>query len=721
MQRTEGLSIRLIELIAILALGMVSPYFSILVIWYLGLLALDWLPPLWRLGLGPAVGMGIVIVTTHLISLIGLPLWMSVPVIYFLTLFFWLKRSNKVSLLTIWGDVPLIDRLFLLVSVFLSAGFKIPVLAIPAYSSAPKDPIFHAYKAWEILREGTIFIRHKPIEFSGILNYPAGYHSLISWISLTSGVEVPFSMEALKIFTWVFIPLGSYLAARELFGKEDVARVSAVIASLTYLYYYYLHYSLLHLFLSYYLFLCAVAVYTKIISRYGEKMDVSNNDLILIVLVVVSLLLVHPYPYLLFQAYAILLLLVYLISSGYLSVPSISVFMIQLFGSYIGYYILEYPNRLGIEKYTKPLFNVPGYALKDNPHWLEYILKQTFWDNGQFIFLPFFILGTGLMIKKRSKNGFALLLTVAFAFFLIFDKIWFHVNIPFYSAIWNSERIYILLTPVFPLFIAYGLGSFWRLFSIPRKGLVALALLLLIPAFYVNVDNYSRELCSTIDSSTLIVFEGLRGIKDPIYIPNFKDSGYWIPLFTGKQIRKVTMIPSGGILYIDSRGFGDLRLEPINPLAVFNRSALVMYQEGIWLFNLSKSVNASSFRAMEQLYSTLTLNDNTIDGSHFEDWRYFTYGFLLRHPVVVRGILLKQWKGVFSIVNNSYVVFVPDRDYSFMRIVGLGDHTRIYLNGVHLGVLNNKPVSFRITMKKGKLYILRFEGKVYIEKIILQG
>lgn len=207
-----------IETLIILVLGLLNPYFSILVTWYLGFLVLMGKPVLWRITLGPAVGMGLVIVTVHVVSLFRLPLETSIVAVYLMTFAAW-WISDKKPLALSWGRLSLVDRLSLSASILLSAGLKAPFIKIPSYSSA-NDLIFHAYKTWEIIREGTVFITHKPISFSGILTYPAGYHSLIAWISLASGSEVPFSMMAFQFFTWVFLPLGTYLAAKVIFDER---------------------------------------------------------------------------------------------------------------------------------------------------------------------------------------------------------------------------------------------------------------------------------------------------------------------------------------------------------------------------------------------------------------------------------------------------------------------------------------------------------------------
>ncbi|AEO13949.1 hypothetical protein [Thermococcus sp. AM4] len=727
MQGTKNSLVRLIELVALLALGLVSPYFSILVIWYLGFLVLDWLPPLWRLALGPAVGMGIVIFVVHITSIVGFSIWLTVPVVYLITLLLWWKDSKGSSLSSMWNEIPLIDRLFLSISVFLSAGLKIPFLSIPSYSSAPKDPVFHAYKTWEILKEGTIFIKHAPISFSGILTYPAGYHSLVAWISLVSGVKVPFSMMSLQLFTWIFLPLGTYLASWSMFQDKWVSRISAAVMPLTYLYYYYLHYSLLHLFLDYYLLLASIAVYTQLITEI-TKDSVKQYHVswfVILFLLTSSLLIVHPYPYLLFQAYA--LFLAVLIIPGITTsqkMRTLFLFFFQAAGSFLVYYFIEAPNRLNVERYSKPLFHISKYYLKDNPHWFYFILKQTFWANGQFVFLPFFIVSTFWILHRKNKQGLALISTLLFFIFLIFDKIWFHVNVPYYSAIWNSERIYILLTPLFPLLHGLGISLVKRHIEARRKVILAITLtaLFVIPGTYVNIDNYARELCVTVDNNTLLAFRYVDSLTGPIYVQNsLMDSGIWIPIFTDKEIIRVTTPPKKGILYVDSRGYGDIHAPPLNPLQLVNKSALISYYNGIWIFNLSQTWRDSREDALNDLYRHLMLRRNSIKAYNFEDWRYFVYGFLLRHPVVVRGILLKQWSGVFSIVNDSYIVFIPDQNYSSLRIIGLGEPARVYLNGVYLGVLDRGSVSFMTTLEKGKFYVLKFEGKVYIERIILRG
>ncbi|NPB04436.1 MAG: hypothetical protein GXO39_08525, partial [Thermotogae bacterium] len=534
-----------------------------------------------RLALAPAFGSAVVIIAMHILSWVHLSLKLSIPLIYGLIILFWVRMEERKPLILLWREIPWTERTLLAVSILLSACLKIPFLRIPSYPGAVgSDALFHAYKSWEILRENTIFISHGPM-FGGIIRYPAGYHSLVVWVSLASNVEVPFAMMVLQFFTWFLLPLGTYAAAKVIFRDGKAAALAAIVMPLTSMYYYYLNYSLLHMFYAYYLFLAAIAIFTLALD-----MDTLNAYL-LSTLASFALLITHPYPYLMFEAYAgFLVVLLTLTRNNWKRAWTLLV--VQGIGSFLLYSFLEYPIRVNVASHTRPIFGNPAFAFKDNPEWLVYILKETFIMNGQIILLPFFLVGVYCFVKRRNPRAWAVLLTILYAFFLIANKIWLHVDIPFYSNIWSSERIYVLITPFLPIITGMGLV---RVLGIGRRKTligISLAILLLVPLFYVNVINYSTELCSTVDSTALQVFSKIRRMNvSEIYVSTFKDSGWWIPLMTGKKIVRVEEAPDEGIVYIDSRGFGDVQHSTLNPLQFIWKKKLVLFNGGIWIFNVS--------------------------------------------------------------------------------------------------------------------------------------
>ncbi|WP_456398263.1 hypothetical protein [Palaeococcus sp. (in: euryarchaeotes)] len=708
-----------LELVIIPILGLINPYFSFFVVWYLGLMLLRIEDPGLRLALAPAFGSAVVIITMHVLSWAHLSLKLSIPIIYGTILFLWVSRKERKPLILLWRRIPSMERTLLAVSLLLSACLKIPFLRIPSYPGAVgSDALFHAYKSWEILREETVFISNETV-IKGIIRYPAGYHSLVAWISLASNVEVPFAMMVIKFFTWLLLPLGTYAAAKAIFKDGKVAALAAIAMPLTSMYYYYLNYSLLHMFYAYYLFLAALSAFILALD-----MD-TGNAYVLATLASFALLITHPYPYLMFEAYAGFLVVLLTLSRTNWK-RAWRLLVVQGVGSFLLYSILEYPIRVNVAAHTKPIFGNPAYAFKDNPEWLTYILKETFVTNGQLILLPFFIVGVYYSLRGKNLKAWAVLLTVLYAFFLIANKIWLHVVIPFYSNIWSSERIYVLIIPFLPILTGRGLADVLKIGR--RKKIIgaSLAMVLLVPLFYVNVMNYSREFCSTVDGTALQVFSEIRRMNvGEVYVSTFKDSGWWIPPMIGKKIAITKEVPDEGIVYIDSRGFGDVQHSTLNPLNFTEKRALILFRDGIWVFNLSKTWNESNPRALKCMEGYYSLRKGVIDGGNFEDWKYFVYGFTLRHPAIVEGIVKKEFNGAFSNLyknDTAYVFFIPERDFKEVRIVGVGN-AEVFINGAPARAFKEnevKTITVKTHVKSGQPYVIEFRGIVLVEDIILR-
>ncbi|WP_460128013.1 hypothetical protein [Thermococcus prieurii] len=199
--------------LVVVIISRVTVYGAVLLIWYLGYLLLravridvDFLT---SISIAPAVGFTTIVLLIHALSWLRWPLsagyWFVALIVVLLSLtddYYLYQKPPKSS---VYG---------MLLGVSLSLLPKLPFFNIPAYPGAVgHDAIFHAYKAFEIIKEDTVFIKHYPPGFKGILHYPAGYHSIVAFLSLASGSNVPNAMLALKVFTWILIPLGTFAAS----------------------------------------------------------------------------------------------------------------------------------------------------------------------------------------------------------------------------------------------------------------------------------------------------------------------------------------------------------------------------------------------------------------------------------------------------------------------------------------------------------------------------
>lgn len=697
--------------VVIVLLSKLSPHLTLLLPWYLGFLILskdDELELTVRISVAPAIGLGLVIVLIHVLSWFGISLSLAYPIMVILTMM--MSPFVPFKFHRIKGDVIV----GIAIALILAFVIKLPFEEIPAYPGAVgADVVYHAYKSLEIIKENTVFISNSPLNFpDNIRTYPAGYHSIIVFISLAHDITVAQAMRILRLLTWIFLPLGTYSATKSLFKEDNIAVFSAIVMPLSYLYYYYLHYSLLHNFLNYYFFLASVFFYNYSMERR------TTYSMFLTTLTTSSMLLIHPYAYMFFQAYAGFSTALYILKCRKFDKQILSIFLIQAFGSFLMYYILEYPMRLPLSKYSKPVFNAPQYAFKDNINWFGYILTHTFIENGQFPLGIFFLVGVAYLLYKKDLHSLALLTLIIYDIFLIFNKIYFHINIPFYSGIWSSERIYVLLTPLIP--IVEGLGAYKVYSSLlnkatrPKLIMISFMLILIVPLFYVNIINFAYQKSTAVNDVALEAFEFLEKLQGGnIFVPKFYDSGMWIGIFcTSKSVTPIQNITkNSGILYIDSRGYGDVRISPFNPWDLFGNYEVIYFNGNIWIFNMSKE-SPTYPKTLREYY---TLSKDTIEATNFEDWKYLSYGFILRHPAIIRGIILRRWNFVLSVADKSYIVFIPTEEYNAFQIeilsTEINESIEIKINGKTVGyVSSEKPQKFRYLFKPGNLYILVLHG-----------
>ena len=715
MQRPELRILNITLVLIAVMLSKLTPYLTLLLPCYLGFMLVKdvkGLDGISRLSISPAVGLAITIFLMHILSWLGLSLSLAYPILAVLTV----TISLLVPPIKLKQNAPGYATGGVVISLFLSFIIKIPFFRVPAYPGAVgRDAVFHAYKSLEILKENTIFIKSAPLGFTGIITYPAGYHSIVAFLSGTTGITVAESMLILKILTWIFIPLGTYAAAWSIFKNARIAVFSAILAPISYLYYYYLNYSLLHQFLDYYMFLVAVSLYNVTLEKPERK------GVLLSLLVISAVLLIHPYVYLAFEAYTAFAVLMIFLKQKKIETRAFGVFLLQITGSFLIYYLLEYPMRLHIIQYTA-FFGSPEYAFKDNILWVLGILQHTFLSEWQVILGIFFVAGVLYSVKNDNPFLRALTITLFCLIFLVFNKIMFHIPIPFYSGIWSSERIYVLITPMIPIIGGTGLYVIHRYmrkhFTHPKILAVSLALLLMLPAFYVNLWNFSFEAAGCINSSSVAAFEFMKDIDaKEILVPEFYDSGIWVKIYLPEKnvvlIKNSTEIPDyrEGILYVDSRGYGDFRINPLNPWDIAQKYRVLYFRDNIWIFNLSD--NATSYLAT--LYRYFAINKDEIQASDMHDWRYLSYGFLLRHPAIIHGIKFEKWNIIIVRSRKAVIAVVPARDYTGIGIelyLKANQTINILINGKLVGkIRSNGYWKFEYPLKKNSLYIIELEGE----------
>ncbi|ASJ03135.1 hypothetical protein A3L09_07655 [Thermococcus profundus] len=715
-RRTKALNVVLA--LSVVVISKLEPHLTLLLPCYLGFMLvrnIKDLDSISKFSISPAVGLGVTIFLIHILSWLRLSLRLAYPILAFLVIVI----SLLVHPVKVRRDVSIFAISGVGISLLLSFGIKIPFFEVPTYPAGVSRPdaVFHAYKSLEILMENTLFIKNVPSGFDDIIAYPSGYHSIVAFLSGATGITVAKAMLILKIYTWIFIPLGTYAAAWSVFKDTKIAVFSSILAPISSLYYYYLNYSLFHQFLNYYMFLAAVSLYNMTIETPERR------NILLSLVVISAVLMIHPYVYLAFVAYATFVVLLTSLKRKKIDTRVLEISILQVVGSFLAYYTLEYPIRVNPMRHVA-FFNASQYAFKDSISWVAGILKYTFFDEWQVILGLFFVVGMIYGIKHGTYSLQALIATVFYLLFLVFNKIAFHIPIPFYSGIWSSERVYVLITPIIPIIggtgLYFTLKYIERLFMHPKIVMVSLALLLILPAFYVNLWNFSFEMATEITSDTIKAYEFIEQ-TDPetIVVPKFYDSGTWIKVYLPEKnlimVENMSEIQEykDGILYVDSRGYGDIRINPINPWEIAQKYQVIYFNDNIWIFNLSNRSDKVGMYPLS-LYQYYTINKDEIQASNINDWRYLSYGFLLRHPVIIHGIKFEKWDIVLTRSKRAVIAVVPNRDY-----VGIGVELypqgnqiiEVFINGNLVGEIREGGYwRFECPLKKGNLYIIELEG-----------
>ncbi|NJF25936.1 hypothetical protein [Thermococcus sp. Bubb.Bath] len=644
----------------------------------------------------PVFGMATVVFSSYLLSLVGVSLnYLGLSLVVIGVILFLLTPQS-----TEWEfDPPMWGVLSL--SVFLQFLIRRFYFLLPDYRAA--DTWFHASKVRMILDSHSLYFSNVPQYFPrSIVSYPSGYHAFIAWLSRGDPWNIIFAMNDLRLFEIAYLPLGTYLLARSLAGKR-AAVFAALVVPFSALYYYFVQYALLPAFTNYMLFLVASFVYVEAFLKKERRLIWASAFLASLVL------LVHPYQYMVFEAFAFFLLL----REGFTR-DNLRIFTIQLAVSALLYYILT----PGASSYaSRGAVMNPVYPNKDNLNFLRFILTYTFVNHGQFFLAAGFVLALILSLARWNRSA-PLSLTFLFMILVILDKIFLRIPIPYYSAIWNSERAFLLLTPIIPILEGIGIYEIvsWVSSAVSRypikfagrvKVLVAFSLVLIFVAPAVvplSIEHMASESSYLLDSDVLSSIHWISSHlgNQTVATACVFDSGRWLPILTdtpivcvannkGLKASEYRALLNGTLTrwaYLDTRGAAEIEPYPLNVEDFYNRFRLVYFKDGIWLFDVRNHNTSGNINLVKSYFM---VNDSIDISRGRGALRYFVYGWVIKNSAAQR-ILLEGVPYVATVTGNATIAFVPKRDYSALKVLLSAPASGVdfYINGEYAGSF--KPV-----------------------------
>lgn len=644
----------------------------------------------------PVFGMATVVFSSYLFSLVGVPIEYLVEfmVVVGILLFTLKPRSRE------W-NMDFLSWMILLIPVFLQFAIRHFYFLLPDYRAA--DTWFHASKVRMILDSHSLYFSSVPPYFQrGVISYPSGYHAFIAWLSRGDPWNIIFAMNDLRLFEIAYLPLATYLFAHSLAGKK-AALFTALVVPFSALYYYFVQYALLPAFTNYMLFLVASFVYVEAFLRKERRLVWTSAFLASLIL------LVHPYQYMVFEAFAFF----FLLREGFTR-DNLRIFIVQLTVSAMLYYILT-PEASSHASRGAVMNSI--YSNKDNPEFLRFILAYTFVNNGQFFLAVGLVIVLILSLYRRDRLA-PLSLTFLFMILVILDKVFLRIHIPYYSSIWNSERAFLLLTPIVPLLEGIGvykmasLGSsavskYSAKFNDRTRVLVALLLLFIFTAPTIkplSIEHMASESSYLLDSNVLSSIHWVSSYvgNQTVATACVFDSGRWLPILTNTPIICVAnnrglkasdykALLNGTLArwaYLDTRGAAEIEPYPLNVEDFYNRFRLVYFKDGIWLFDVQ---NHSSEANINLVRSYFEVNDSIDLSRRRTDTRYFVYGWVIKNSAAQR-ILLKGVPYAVSVTGNATIAFVPKGDYSELKVLISAPASGVdfYINGKYVGSFKPK-------------------------------
>ncbi|AEC52340.1 hypothetical protein PNA2_1425 [Pyrococcus sp. NA2] len=614
--------------------------------------------------ISPGIGFSAIIILVAILSRLKIPVVAIYPVVVLLMfLLSFTSRDHK------FRSINIKTLRVLTLASFLALIVRNFFFLLPDYRAA--DTWFHGSKVRMIIDSGSLYFTQVPRYFSGsIVSYPPGYHALVFYLSGSVSRNIIYAMNTLRIFEFIYLPVATYLIAKEI--ERRVGYFAALIVPFSALYYYFVQYALLPSFFNYLLFLFAVFLFVKSFSGQVNP----------IVVGVVSgvVLLVHPYQFIALQ--------IFLMTYSLLT-RNFRVFTIQLVTSLVIFSVF-YPSP---ENYaSKSLTLHSTYSNKDNLDFILSLLDYSFLDNGQALLGLFFVSGVVYSILRGNTLVRTITLTFLAVFLATLNKVWPNFHIPVISAIWNSERTFMLATPLIPIIEGFGLSIIKR----RKLACILLGASLVLAYPFVRIEHLASESSYLLDDEVVDFIENVSKIvKGEIGTACIFDSGRWIPILTNVKISCISGKDRPKYVYLDTRGAGELEPYPLNLEEFYMNYRVILFKRGLWLMEKGKGTLS------KEVCSYYLPSSNEI--SWLRSTNHFVYGWIIKN-YAAQKLRLSKYPYAISVSNVSVVAFCSNKYYSGFNIElgGTPGYTlSLFLDGDYLGSYRfNKTGALSVNVTK---------------------
>jgi len=432
------------------------------------------------------------------------------------------------------------------------------------YNTFPPNPAnttdtqYHSYKTKAMIEEKTIFYKTNEVPYKYYVNYPAGFHSIIYFLSSSVG-DILNSIQFIKFYILILFVLGYYLIGESI--KKGLGCWIALFFPLTNVVY-----RIIGVLLPNILGYAMMLVGIFFILQYRNTKN--NIYLILFSFTIASLIYTHTFPIIITTLFLIAVSIHDIILRNgkffkfynskfrfdkkilnyWISFFSGALFSTSLIYSKMAKCIVSYGKSANFT--SEPILTVIHNILAGMGIFYLYVLTKISLDNTNtflisLIFTYLFILSIYCLLKL--KNGFPFILLLFLLILNIINIKFIHLYIPFFSSQYDSARMAFHIQIIMPIFYGSGCYLMYKLieniklinakkYNIIKSSFISFIILFSIFSAYTNYNIIYNKHKNTyvIHNNDLKIFEYMNNhnITNETILNFGEDAGQFLPIYT---------------------------------------------------------------------------------------------------------------------------------------------------------------------------------------------
>jgi hypothetical protein len=501
----------------------------------------------------PFLTVSYIVVFSYILSILNIPMYRVLYLIFPAVLVIYSFKNKKFSIKELFNFEfkKSYGVLFLILLFATIVGYSL----FPSNPANTTDTQFHSYKTKAMIEEKTIFYKTNEVPYKYYVQYPAGFHSMIYFLS-SSVSDILNSIQFMKFYMLILFVLGYYLVGESI--KKGLGCWVALFLPLTNVVY-----RIIGVLLPNTLGYAMMLIGLYFILQYRNTKN--NIYLMLFSFTISSLIYIHTFPIIITTLFLTAVSIHDIILKNCKIDKKILNYWISFFSGAFFSIMVIYPKMANsIVSYGKstnfayePISTVMHNILAGIGVLYLYVLTETILDNAStflisLIFTFLLIIGTYNLSKIKNNNlnnGIPFILLLILLILNIINIKFIHIYIPFFSNQYDSARMAINIQVIMPIFYGIGLYSLYSIImktiknitdvKVRKLGISLFFTMILIFSIFSAYTNYlilynAHKHNYVITQNDLYIFNYMNSnnISNQTILNFGEDAAQFLPIYT---------------------------------------------------------------------------------------------------------------------------------------------------------------------------------------------